>query len=143
MFGCPSVTVSGPCGPGVLNSGSDSSALFLIKLRITEARGRLRPKHIFLPGQRVSFPKFTGSVSSTARPAICSTCTSRSEQKEPGTLRRVQDPDFTFFRKISLPEEFPLRLSGLRTPQSVREDEGSIPDLTQWVKNLALPQAAV
>ena len=32
-----------------------------------------------------------------------------------------------------LSEEFPLWLSGLRTQHSVKEDEGSIPDLTQWV----------
>ena len=35
--------------------------------------------------------------------------------------------------------EFPLWLSGLRTQHSVRKDSGSIPGLTQWVKDLALP----
>ena len=39
--------------------------------------------------------------------------------------------------------EFPLWLSGLRTQHSVHENVGSIPSLTQWVENLALPQAAV
>ena len=39
-------------------------------------------------------------------------------------------------------QKFPLWLSGLRTQHSVREDVGSIPSLTQWVKDLVLPQAA-
>ena len=38
--------------------------------------------------------------------------------------------------------EFPLWLSGLRTPQGVREDAGSTPGLAQWVTDSALPQAA-
>ena len=37
-------------------------------------------------------------------------------------------------------EEF---LLWLRTQHSVREDSGQIPSLTQWVKELALPQAEV
>ena len=36
---------------------------------------------------------------------------------------------------------FPLWLSRLRTQHSVREDGGSIPGLTHWVKDSALPQA--
>ena len=40
-------------------------------------------------------------------------------------------------------EEFPLWLSGLRTWRSVCEDSGLIPDLMQWVKDLALLQALV
>ena len=39
--------------------------------------------------------------------------------------------------------EFLLWLSRLRTRHSVYEDAGLIPCLTQWVKDLALPQAAV
>ena len=39
--------------------------------------------------------------------------------------------------------EFPLWHSGLRTRHSVHEDVGSTPGLTQWVKDLVLPQAAV
>ena len=35
--------------------------------------------------------------------------------------------------------EFPLQLSGLRTRHSVYEDGGSIPGLTQWLKDLVLP----
>ena len=37
---------------------------------------------------------------------------------------------------------FPLWLSGLRTRHCLCEDVGLIPGITQWVKNLALPQAA-
>ena len=37
--------------------------------------------------------------------------------------------------------EFPLWLTGLRT-QCLCEDEGSIPGLTQWVRDLVLWQAA-
>ena len=40
-------------------------------------------------------------------------------------------------------EEFSLWLSGLRTQNSVCEDAGLIPDLTQWVKDPALLQAIV
>ena len=35
--------------------------------------------------------------------------------------------------------EFLLWFSGLRTYHSVCENEGSIPGLDQWVKDLALP----
>ena len=38
--------------------------------------------------------------------------------------------------------EFLLWLSRLRTQHSVCEDVGSIPGLTQWVKDLILQQAA-
>ena len=39
--------------------------------------------------------------------------------------------------------EFLLWLSGLRTQCCLCEDVGSIPGLTQWVKDLVLPQAMV
>ena len=38
-------------------------------------------------------------------------------------------------------QEFPLGLIGLRIWRSLCEDAGLIPGLTQWVKNLVLPQA--
>ena len=38
--------------------------------------------------------------------------------------------------------EFPSWLSGLRPQHSVHEDVGSIPGLTQGIKDLLLPQAA-
>ena len=37
--------------------------------------------------------------------------------------------------------EFPLWVSRLRTQHSVREDVGSIPALSQWVKDPVLQQA--
>ena len=37
-------------------------------------------------------------------------------------------------------KEFPLWLSGLRTPCYLCEDVGSIPGLAQWVKDLAQMQ---
>ena len=39
--------------------------------------------------------------------------------------------------------EFPWWLSRLRTQHSVHENWDSIPGLAQWIKVLALPQAAV
>ena len=48
----------------------------------------------------------------------------------------------TYISKIT-PEEFPLWLSGLKTPRSVRKDAGSIPGLAQWIKDPVLPQAVV
>ena len=38
--------------------------------------------------------------------------------------------------------EFPWWLKVLKTQHSVCEDVGSIPGLTQWVKDLVFPQAA-
>ena len=47
------------------------------------------------------------------------------------------------FLKIKIVLGFSLWLSGLRTWYNVHKDVGSIPDLTQWVKDLALPQVVV
>ena len=41
------------------------------------------------------------------------------------------------------PRQFPLWISRLKTRHSVHEDEGSIPGLNQWVKDLALLQDLV
>ena len=48
-----------------------------------------------------------------------------------------------FMGKFKIQEvEFPLWPSRLRTQHIVHEDVGSIPDLTQWVGDLSLLQAA-
>ena len=39
--------------------------------------------------------------------------------------------------------KFPWWLRGVENPNSIHEDGGSIPDLTRWVKDPALLQAAV
>ena len=36
----------------------------------------------------------------------------------------------------------PIVAQQVKNPSSIHEDEGSIPGLAQWVKNLSLPQAS-
>ena len=43
---------------------------------------------------------------------------------------------------FNTPKEFLLWLSGLRTLPGICEDRRAIPGLAQWIKDLALPQAA-
>ena len=47
----------------------------------------------------------------------------------------------TYYNTKKPSREFSLWLRGLGTRHSVHEDEGSIPGLTQWVKDLMMPQA--
>ena len=49
--------------------------------------------------------------------------------------------DQVFMTKLRM-SEFPLWLSGLRTQPCFCKDEGLVLGLTQWVKDLALLQAA-
>ena len=61
----------------------------------------------------------------------------------------IPSPEASFLPSITRPsikkavEELPLWLSGLRIPDSLQKDMGSIPGLTQWVKDPTLLQAAV
>ena len=56
--------------------------------------------------------------------------------------RRYEEAEQVFFRAVKRLWEFLLWLSGLRTQHSVPKDVGSIPGLTQWVRDLVLPHAA-
>ena len=52
---------------------------------------------------------------------------------------KIQHPFMIKKKKNSEEMELLLWLSGLRTRRSVCVDVGSVPGLTQWVKDLALP----
>ena len=64
-------------------------------------------------------------------------------------LGRIYSRDRTFlisrkeFEVLEIKGVRELWLSGLRTQHSLHEDVGLIPGLTQWIKDLALPQAMV
>ena len=51
--------------------------------------------------------------------------------------------DLVVYHEINIWWESPVWLSELRTRHSAHEDVDSIPGLPQWVKDLALLQAAV
>ena len=62
----------------------------------------------------------------------------RSHQwTEPKIRREINDLYFVWIKKKKK-KRVPIRAQWLTNPTSIHEDMGLIPDLTQWIKDLAL-----
>ena len=58
-------------------------------------------------------------------------------------LPRFLEHYYFYFFKIDFDLGVPVVAQQVKNPTSIHEDVGSIPGLTQWVKNPELPQVVV